>query len=85
MYRLGITPWVHREPPEPLAALIEGPQSLPPGDMRTPWARATRHRSRPGARPVPSVGPCLQPSATEVDLRGPVRNARPSWHQLVRR
>ena len=33
MYRLGITPWVHGEPPEPLAALIEGPQSLPPGDM----------------------------------------------------
>ena len=33
MYRLGITPWVHGEPPEPLAALIEGPRSLPPGDM----------------------------------------------------
>jgi hypothetical protein len=34
MYRLGITPWVHGEPAEPLAALIEGPRSLPPA--RTP-------------------------------------------------
>jgi SAM-dependent methyltransferase len=33
MYRLGITPWVHGEPPEPLAALVGGPRSLPPGDM----------------------------------------------------
>jgi hypothetical protein len=33
MYRLGVTPWEHREPPEPLAGLIEGPRSLPPGDL----------------------------------------------------
>jgi SAM-dependent methyltransferase len=33
MYRLGITPWEHTEPPPALAALIEGPDALPPGDM----------------------------------------------------
>ena len=33
MYRLGITPWEHAEPPLPLAGLIEGPDALPPGDM----------------------------------------------------
>jgi len=33
MYRLGGTPWEHREPPEPLAGLIEGPRALPPGDL----------------------------------------------------
>jgi SAM-dependent methyltransferase len=33
MYRLGITPWENTEPPEPLAALIEGPDARPPGDM----------------------------------------------------
>jgi SAM-dependent methyltransferase len=33
MYRLGVTPWEHREPPEPLAGLIEGPRALPPGDL----------------------------------------------------
>ena len=29
LYRLGFTPWEHSEPPEPLAALIEGPQARP--------------------------------------------------------
>ena len=33
MYRLGVTPWEHTEPPLPLAGLIEGPDALPPGDM----------------------------------------------------
>ena len=33
MYRFGATPWEHREPPEPLADLIQGPRALPPGDM----------------------------------------------------
>jgi SAM-dependent methyltransferase len=33
MYRLGITPWEHHEPPLPLADLVEGPRALPPGDM----------------------------------------------------
>jgi SAM-dependent methyltransferase len=33
MYRLGITPWEHREPPVPLVDLVEGPDALPPGDM----------------------------------------------------
>jgi SAM-dependent methyltransferase len=33
MYRLGFTPWERTEPPVPLAALIEGPDALPPGDM----------------------------------------------------
>ena len=33
MYRLGITPWEHREPPVPLTELVEGPGALPPGDM----------------------------------------------------
>ena len=33
MYRLGVTPWEHREPPVPLATLVEGPDALPPGDM----------------------------------------------------
>lgn len=33
MYRLGATPWDGHEPPEPLVDLIEGPGSLPPGDM----------------------------------------------------
>ena len=33
MYRFGVTPWEHREPPAPLADLIEGPRALPPGDM----------------------------------------------------
>ena len=33
MYRLGVTPWEHAEPPGPLAGLIEGPDALPPGDM----------------------------------------------------
>jgi SAM-dependent methyltransferase len=33
MYRLGIVPWEHTEPPGPLTALIEGPDALPPGDM----------------------------------------------------
>ena len=33
MYRFGATPWEHREPPVPLADLIEGPRALPPGDM----------------------------------------------------
>jgi len=33
MYRLGITPWEHREPPVPLTDLVEGPHALPPGDM----------------------------------------------------
>ncbi len=33
MYRLGVTPWQHTEPPFPLAGLIEGPDALPPGDM----------------------------------------------------
>ena len=33
MYRLGITPWEHREPPVPLVDLVEGPHALPPGDM----------------------------------------------------
>jgi SAM-dependent methyltransferase len=33
MYRLGVTPWEHREPPAPLTALVEGPDALPPGDM----------------------------------------------------
>jgi SAM-dependent methyltransferase len=33
MYRLGITPWEHADPPGPLTALIEGPDALPPGDM----------------------------------------------------
>ena len=33
MYRVGVTPWEHQEPPAPLADLIEGSQALPPGDM----------------------------------------------------
>ena len=33
MYRLGATPWEHREPPEPLAGLVEGPHALPPGEV----------------------------------------------------
>jgi SAM-dependent methyltransferase len=33
MYRLGVTPWEHAEPPGPLAGLIEGPDALAPGDM----------------------------------------------------
>jgi len=33
MYRVGVTPWEHREPPVPLADLVEGPRALPPGDM----------------------------------------------------
>ena len=33
MYRLGVTPWEHHEPPVPLTALVEGPDALPPGDM----------------------------------------------------
>jgi SAM-dependent methyltransferase len=33
LYRLGFTPWEHSEPPEPLAALIEGPQAQPAGAM----------------------------------------------------
>jgi len=33
MYRLGFIPWEHTEPPEPLTALIEGPDALPAGDM----------------------------------------------------
>ena len=33
MYRLGITPWEHREPPVPLTDLVEGPDALPPGHM----------------------------------------------------
>ena len=33
MYRLGITPWEHSEPPVPLANLVTGPRALPPGDM----------------------------------------------------
>lgn len=33
IYRLGIIPWEHAEPSEPLAALIEGPDALPAGDM----------------------------------------------------
>jgi len=33
MYRLGVTPWEHHEPPVPLTALVEGPNALPPGDM----------------------------------------------------
>ena len=33
MYRLGVTPWEHAEPPGPLADLIEGPDALPPGGM----------------------------------------------------
>jgi len=190
MYRLGITPWVHSEPPEPLVALIEGPRSLPPGDMldigcgtgqdaiyaaRHNWsvtgldvvpraleqarrnARAAGVAARflhgdisgggrgelganytllmdggclhgltpaqllraaatltdvaksgavllmlafaPGRRgPAPrGIDPARIPDlfprwdldfsrpATEIELRGPVRNASPSWHQLVRR
>ena len=190
MYRLGITPWVHGEPPEPLAALIEGPRSLPPGDMldigcgtgqdaiyaaRRGWnvtgldvvpraleqarrnaraagvavrflhgdiARAGRGEldanytllldggclhglapdqlrraaatltdaAKPGAvllmlafapgrrGPAPrGIDPAQVPGlfpqwdlafsrpATDIDLRGPVRNASPSWYQLVRR
>jgi len=33
MYRLGMTPWEHSEPPVPLTDLVEGPKALPPGDM----------------------------------------------------
>jgi SAM-dependent methyltransferase len=33
MYRFGATPWEHREPPVPLADLIDGPRALPPGVM----------------------------------------------------
>jgi SAM-dependent methyltransferase len=33
MYRLGATPWEHRDPPAPLTDLIVGPRALPPGDM----------------------------------------------------
>ncbi len=34
MYRLGVTPWEHSDPPEPLRTLVEGrPEALPPGDM----------------------------------------------------
>lgn len=33
MYRLGLTPWERTEPPEPLAALVEGPDALTPGSM----------------------------------------------------
>lgn len=33
MYSLGFVPWERRDPPRPLAGLIEGPQALPPGDM----------------------------------------------------
>jgi SAM-dependent methyltransferase len=190
MYRLGITPWEHSEPPDPLAALVEGPQALPPGDMLDigcgtggdaiyaalhDWnvtgldfvPRALEHARRnaraagaavrflqcdltragrgelgasytllldggclhgltpaqltravatitdaakpgatllmfafaPGRRgPAPrGIGPAQIPAlfpewdlavsrpATEVKLRGPVRNANPSWYQLVKR
>ena len=33
MYRLGLTPWERTEPPEPLAALVNGPAALTPGAM----------------------------------------------------
>jgi SAM-dependent methyltransferase len=33
MYRLGMTPWERTEPPEPLAALIAGPDALTPDAM----------------------------------------------------
>jgi SAM-dependent methyltransferase len=33
MYRLGITPWQHVEPPPPLVDLVEGERALPPGDV----------------------------------------------------
>ncbi|MDR2984352.1 MAG: class I SAM-dependent methyltransferase [Nocardiopsaceae bacterium] len=33
MYRLGLTPWEQTDPPEPLAALVEGPEALTPGAM----------------------------------------------------
>jgi SAM-dependent methyltransferase len=33
MYRLGLTPWERTEPPERLAALVEGPDALTPGAM----------------------------------------------------
>jgi SAM-dependent methyltransferase len=33
MYRVGVMPWEHTEPPEPLVELIEGSAALPPGDM----------------------------------------------------
>ena len=190
MYRLGVTPWEHREPPEPLAGLIEGPHALPPGEVldigcgtghdaiycaRHGWTvtavdavgralRAARHNAdqaglqirflhadiagprtaelgtgytllldfgclhglpdgsfqraaatitnaaesgavllmlafAPGRRgPAPrGIDPARLPAllpqwdlsfsrpASEVPLRGPMRNARPSWHQLVRR
>jgi len=33
MYRLGITPWERRQPPQALGDLIEGPRALPAGHM----------------------------------------------------
>lgn len=189
MYRLGVTPWEHSQPPAPLADLIEGPHALPPGDMLDigcgtgsdaiyaarhgwnvtgvdavphPLQRARRNARRSGATvrflhtdisratdselggnytllldcgclhgltptqlrhaagtltsvaksgatlvmlafapgrrgPAPrGIDPADIPAlfpqwelafsrpASELPLRGPMRNARPSWHQLVR-
>jgi len=33
MYRLGITPWEHADPPPTLIAMIEGPSALPKGRL----------------------------------------------------
>ena len=33
MYRLGITPWEHADPPPTLIAMIEGPSALPKGSV----------------------------------------------------
>jgi SAM-dependent methyltransferase len=33
MYRLGLTPWTHADPPPILVDLIEGPGALPPGRL----------------------------------------------------
>jgi hypothetical protein len=50
MYRLGVTPWEHREPPEPLAGLIEGPRALPPVTCSTSAAAPVTNQRKPRSR-----------------------------------
>src|SRR5215472_8134682 len=165
MYRLGITPWERRQPPQALGDLIEGPRALPAGHMLDigcgtghyaiycalhGWTvtavdavgralEAARHNAhqagakirclhglpdralrqavatitdaaKPGATLLmfafasgkrgqaprgidPARVPALFPRweltfsrpATEVRLSGPMRNANPTWYQLIRR
>ena len=76
MYRLGITPWVNGEPPEPLAALIEGPRPLPPGPSQEMRAKLPVIVEEPSPPPLPvEIPPLLklrdQALATEGNLPAP--------------